>query len=300
MRIVVWLDWPEACFRANELDIAYLKSLAGDTAHVEHVHGEEAFLAALAGATHAITWHFKESWYALAPRLELVATPAAGRELVDAPPTGSKVKVHFGGFHGAIMAESVAAFIMAFSRGFFAKVPQSGMWPREWLAPKCYLVSGTKAVIAGFGNVGRAIARKLESLGIICEGFTRANASRIKEAARDADWFVMALPGDTHTDDFLDASLIAALPPRAVVVNVGRGNAIAEKALEEALSSGRIAGAYLDVFKNEPTQLNTSTAKCDGLWNRDVPNLIAMPHSSAFAPQYLHMAFKELKNDGCI
>ncbi|MBO7308562.1 MAG: D-2-hydroxyacid dehydrogenase, partial [Kiritimatiellae bacterium] len=62
---------------------------------------EGEFLKLLPKATHVITWHFNKDWYALAPNLKLVATPSAGRELVDYAAAPEGVTVHFGAYHGA-------------------------------------------------------------------------------------------------------------------------------------------------------------------------------------------------------
>lgn len=294
-RIVVWLEWPEACFCATADDIEYLKSLTDG--EVVWVRRREDFIDRLPTATHVITWHFETGWYALAPNLRLVATPAAGRELIawrDAP---EGVAVHFGTFHGDIIAESVVAFCMAWARGFFRTPPPTGIWPREWLGDKCYTISGTKAVIAGYGKIGKAIGAKFAALGASVKGFGRKNISEMSAAMAEADWFIMALPSDTGTDNFLDANRIAMLSPRCVVVNIGRGNAIDEDALRQALVEGRIAAAYLDVFKNEPTCLNvdqSQRAKAGGLWDSGTPNLVPMPHSSAFSPDYMKRCFAEL------
>ena len=301
---LVWLEWPEACFRATADDIRYLKTLVPPGARVLCVHSEASFLRALPRATHALVWHFKAEWYARAPRLEVLATPAAGRELVDFRAAPDGVRVHFGGYHGAIIAETVAAFVLAWARGFFRVQAHKGsIWPRAWLGADCYTVAGTRAVIAGYGRIGRAIGAKLESLGVAVEGFGRKNAADLPRAARSADWFVLALPGDTGTDDFLNAKLLAKLPRRCVVVNIGRGNAVDETALRAALESGRIAGAYLDVFRNEPTFLRAcksarNAASARPLYQGKCRNLVAMPHSSAFSPNYIRMSFKELKDEG--
>lgn len=306
-RYLVWLEWPEACFRAQPDDIRYLKTLVPKDAGVSCVHGEAAFLRALPQATHVIVWHFKHEWFARAKRLRVLATPGAGRELVAHTDVPSGVTVHFGGYHGAIIAETVAAFVLAWARGFFkVRAREGSIWPRSWLGSDCYTVSGTKAVIAGYGKIGKAIGAKLEALGVSVEGFGRRNAKDLPKAAKTADWFVMALPSDTGTDDFLDAKLLAKLPRRCVVINIGRGNAIDEEALRQALESGRIAGAYLDVFKNEPTVLRTGSVQDDAgteelpFYEGRTANLVAMPHCSAFAPTYIRRCFKELKDEGLI
>lgn len=304
---LVWLNWPERCFRAGAGDIAHLKSLVAKGARVVRVTSERAFLRELPKATHALVWNFKKEWFALAPRLRLLATPAAGQELV--PTEGPRgVNIHFGGFHGDIMAESVAAFVLAWSRGFFRPELKEKAWPRNELGEACTEVAGTRAVIAGYGRVGRAVGAKLEALGVSTVGFTRYGVfsggrklakSQLAKLLGSADWFVMALPSTTGTDDFLSASMMAKLPRHCVVVNVGRGNAIDERALFAALKSHRLAGAYLDVRKHEPS---AAVLEAPGYVPElaDLPNCIVMPHSAAFSPRYLRRCFDELRSVGLL
>ena len=307
---LVWLEWPEKCFRVDAEALRYLRTAVSKGSRVLRTRSEAAFLKALPKATHAITWHFKEEWFAKAPRLKVLATPAAGQEFV--PTKGPKgVKIHFGHYHGKIMSESVAAFVLAWARGFFAvrNAPAPcGKWPRNWLSDKCFDVAGTKAVIVGYGHVGRAIGAKLESLGVEVVGVTRHGVFRQVERKggggrrndfSNADWLVLALPSTTGTDDFLDAKLIRELPRSCVVINVGRGNAVDEKALYKALKAKRLAGAYLDVRKHEPSAtVLEHSGYVKGL--ADLPNCVSMPHASAFSPRYLRMCFEELKDDGCL
>ena len=298
---LVWLEWPEKCFRADAEALRALKGLVPKGARIVRARSERAFLKALPQATHAITWHFKADWFAKAPRLKVLATPAAGQEFV--PTSGPKgVKIHFGHYHGQIISESVLGFMLCWAKGFFAvcEAPQGCRdWPRTWLSGRCTDVAGTKAVIVGYGNVGRAIGAKLAAMGVEVEGFSRKNIGRLGESAEKADWLVMALPSTTGTDDFLDARLIRKLPRKCVVINVGRGNAVDEQALYAALKSKRIAGAYLDVRKHEPSAtVLEAPGYVKGL--ADLPNCIVMPHASAFSPRYIRLCFEELKNDGCL
>ena len=164
---LIWLEWPERCFRASEGDMRLFRSLVPKGSRVVRARSKGAFLKALPGATHAVVWHFEKEWYARAPKLRVLATPAAGRELVawrDAP---EGVKVHFGTFHGPIISETVLGFLLAWTRGFFWKGP---MWPRAELAAHCGDLQGTTAVIAGFGRIGRAIAEKLGLEGVFSGG----------------------------------------------------------------------------------------------------------------------------------
>ena len=336
----MFLQWPEKCFRANADDLRYLRSLLPKRAGLTAVKSERAFLAALPKATHVITWHFKSEWYARAPKLVLVATPAAGRELVAPPsssliphpssliphpssliPQPSSLRLHHGGFHGAIISETVLAFVLAYAHGFFANGP---LWPRSIRAEQAMDVAGTKAVIAGFGRIGKAIGERLSAFGVSVRGLSHAECDALRgkvkirnsslftlhSSLRHADWLILALPSDTGTDDFLDAKLISRLSKKCVVINVGRGNAIDECALLSALRRGRIAAAYLDVFKHEPTvlakggmRLSKAEREYDlaTLSAAELPrNLIRTPHGSAFSPSYIKAAFKELKDEKLI
>lgn len=313
---LVWLEWPEKCFRMDAEALRYLQRVVGAKGRVVRVRSERAFLKALPQATHALVWNFKEEWFAKAPRLKVLATPAAGQEFV--PTKGPKgVKIHFGSFHGEIMSETVAAFMLAWRRGFFRlreKAIANDPWPRTWLSDKCSTVVGSEAIIFGFGNVGRAIGDLLDRLGVLVTGVTRhfvyqilsddhrpqpVSMSISEETLRRADWVILALPSTTGTDNFFDAKLIRKLPRKCVVINVGRGNAVDEKALYQALKTKRLAGAYLDVRKHEPS---ATVLESPGYVPElaDLPNCIVTPHSAAFDAKYLYLFLMELIRDRCL
>ena len=313
---LVWLEWPERCFRIDAGTLRQFRWLVGDRGRVVCVRSEAAFLKNLPKATHAIVWNFKQDWFAKAPRLKVLATPAAGREFV--PEKGPKgVKIHFGQFHGSLMAETVAAFMLAWCRGFFRlreKEVANDPWPRTWLSDKCSTVANTNAVIFGFGNVGRAIGDLLGRLCVGVTGVTRhgvyqtqpgkirpqlVDAKVLDEALGYADWVILALPSTTGTGNFLDAKLVRKLPRKCVVINVGRGNAVDERALYRALRTKRLAGAYLDVRKHEPS---ATVLESPGYVPElaKLPNCITTPHSAAFGKDYLWQCLMELNLDRCL
>lgn len=289
---LIWLEWPERCFRATARDMALLRSMVPAGSRIVRARSEAGFLRALPSATHAVVWNFRSEWFARARRLRLLATPAAGRELVPtvAPPG---VKIHFGAFHGDVMAESALAMMLAWCRGVVA-AERLGPWPKLRLAERCYRMAGTHAVVLGFGKIGRRIGGRLSALGVKVTGIRRRNAGALASAVKTADWLVCALPGDTGTTDMVDGRLISRLPRRCVVVNVGRGNAIDEAALASALRRGRIAAALLDVWKTEPLPPDSP------LGRSDVPNIVRMPHAAAFSPRYIGDCFRELSGEGLL
>ena len=309
MTVLVFLNWPEKCFQANTGDLKYLRSLLPRGAKLVSVKSERAFLKALPQASVVITWHFRAEWYDKAKKLKWVATPAAGQELISPPPNpssfilhSSSSMVHFGHFHGAIMSESVVAFIMAWARGFFLDQPDA--WPRTWMSDKCYEVAGTTAVIWGYGNIGKIIGEKLTALGVKVEGFSRHRPLKTSTLrGLSPDWFIDVLPSTTGTGNLVNAKILSALPKKCVFINVGRGISVDEEALIAALEKGKLAGAYLDVAKHEPSGTggdspNKTLARMQKI--ASVKNLKLMPHASAFSPNYLKRCFKELKNDGVL
>lgn len=285
-KYVVYLEWPIQCFRVDAEALAALRGLVPPDSRVVRARDDAEFLRELPDATHAIVWHFRPEWFALAQQLRVLATPSAGRELLPLEgPEG--VKIHFGGFHGAAIAESVLGYMLAWCRGVLRR-PGKKVWERSELGDKCYRLQGTKAVILGYGKIGKAVGNLLGKLEVRVFGIGRSNFETLRTEVSDADWLVCVLPSDTGTDRLVDADVIAALPERCVIVNVGRGNCMDEAALKEALQSGKVAGAILDVIGREPPQAG------DTLVGGDVPNLTIMSHTSAFYPEYVKDCFREL------
>ncbi len=299
---LIWLDWPIDAFRINSKSANEFKRIASKyvedvDACVVVVHSEEEFLKELPRATHVVCWDFKKEWFDFAKRIKLLATPAAGRELVPTNyemPLGVK-KVH-GEFHGTIMAETVIAFMFAFARGLYAAYDfqrEGVLWARGEMSQYCKMVAGSKATILGYGRIGKIIGEKLNALGVEIVGIGRSNVNRLCDELRSSDWLIVALPSDTGTDNIVNAQVLKCLPKNAVVINVGRGNAIDETALAQALEKREIAAAFLDVFKNEPLCMNSPLAE-------DLPGLYRMPHASAFTEEYLPMFFRELDHKGVL
>ena len=259
---------------------------------------EEAFLRELPGASAALVWRWEASWYGRAPLLEKIATPAAGRDFFPAEKP-AHVRVHHGAYHGEFMSETLLGMMLAFNRGILAahRLQLEGdAWPRLRL-PDVRSIRNTRAVFVGIGHVAAFAAEALKPFGIRITAFCRhpERAARpacfdagdrilpmdgLDAALPDTDHLVLILPGDTGTDRLLDARRIALLPERAVIYNIGRGNCVDEAALAAALDSGAIRGACLDVFAQEPLTAASPLAK-------DRPNLLRLPHASAFDPAYM-------------
>ena len=156
---------------------------------------------------------------------------------------------------------------------------------RGWdKSPTFRSILGSRVTVLGTGDIGREIARRLKGFGPAqITGINRRGKNPdadlfdrifpqedLDEVLPETDILLMALPGTGETRHMIDARRIALLPAHAVVVNVGRGNALDERALADALNEGRLYGAGLDVFEREPLD------PADPLW--ETRNLLITPH----------------------
>ncbi|MCD8140813.1 MAG: hypothetical protein LUE17_13720 [Planctomycetaceae bacterium] len=255
----------------------------------------------LPDAVAALVWAFSSSWNGKAGNLRLIATPAAGRDWIHATPRDG-LEILFGHYHGELMAETVLGLMLAFTRGIKDSLDRRGeVWPRVEVGSAMRPLRGSHAVIVGFGNIGKWVGRLLAPMGVRVTGVNRSNLDRpdsfrpddrvirldeLDSVLPEADHLVMVLPGDTGTDKLLDARRIGLLRPDAYVYNIGRGNAIDLDALTAALREGRLAGAGLDVYPEEPLPTDAPIRSC--------PRTILLPHVSAFGPTYFDLWMKEL------
>ena len=147
------------------------------------------------------------------------------------------------------------------------------------------LVEGRRLLVVGIGPIGRAIARTARALGMEVRGVGRRGRpgdpvfgyvlgmDAFHEGLRWADVVVDALPATRATDHVFDAAAFAEMRDGARFVNVGRGTTVDEAALVDALASGHLAGAALDVFEREPLPEDSP------LWSFE--QVIVSPHAGA-------------------
>ncbi len=251
----------------------------------------------------ALTWVFEQEWLELAPRLEWIATPSAGRDYFQARRPG--LDVTYGSFHGRIIGETVAAMLLAENRGLLAAARAQAAgdpWPRAAIAGGMRLLAGTHAAIVGFGHIGGWIGGFLKPFGVRLTGLRRHPRSaprpdyfaagdrvvgmeRLDALLPEVDHLILALPGDTGADNLFDIRRLALLKRGAALYNIGRGNAVNEAAVARALRGGRLRAAWLDVFRQEPLPADAPL--------RRAPNLLVLPHASAIAPEYLDLFLDE-------
>jgi len=259
----------------------------------------EEFHARLPEAVWLMTWIFRPEWYEKAPKLEAIFTPAAGHDWVSPDPSG-RVKNFYGQFHGRIMRESLLAMMLYFNRrlGLASDNRKQKIWNRRIYDGSSSLFS-QHVLIVGYGAIGRQMAELLKAFGARITGVKRITAGfendpgaervvtfdRMKEELPMADHVVLVLPGGHETDGLFTEQHFALLKPGSCLYNLGRGNCYREADLVRALINGPLAGAGLDVFREEPLPSSSP------LWK--LPNVLVTPHASAISSEYLDLYIEE-------
>ncbi|WP_036438021.1 2-hydroxyacid dehydrogenase [Mycobacterium sp. URHB0044] len=137
---------------------------------------------------------------------------------------------------------------------------RAGRWPVDGNYPLTRQVSNTRVGIIGLGRIGSAIAKRLNAFGCTIsyhnrnevEGSVYRYVGSPVELARDVDVLVVAAAGGSGTRQLVDRDVLDALGADGYLVNIARGSVVDEEALVDALTAGRLAGAGLDVFADEP------------------------------------------------
>jgi phosphoglycerate dehydrogenase-like enzyme len=236
------------------------------------------------------------------PCLRWIQLVSAGVDhlLKDPPWARGLIVTNARGVFAVQMAEYViSGLLQAYQNASLRRQYQTAhSWPSNAATSPLMgrLLRGRRIVIVGYGGVGREIARLASAFGMRVIAVKRQpevrfdDSFRIPEtgdprgeipdeilgpqnleaAASRADALVITLPLTSQTVDFIGQRIFAALPPHAWFVNVARGKIVNEDALIAALREQRLAGAILDVFREQPLPQDSP------LW--DMPNVIIAPH----------------------
>jgi len=191
------------------------------------------------------------------------------------------------GANALAVAHTALAALLAFAREvpLWVEAKSARRWSPLWADPPRDL-EGTRAVVVGLGPVGREISRLCRAFGLHVTGVRRQaeplpecdevrSLAELPQLLGRADWLILACPLTDETRGLFDRELLASLPPQARLINVARGGIVDEDALCAALVAGKLAGAYSDVFAQEPLPSDSS------LW--DAPHLLLSSHSAGAA-----------------
>jgi phosphoglycerate dehydrogenase-like enzyme len=192
------------------------------------------------------------------------------------------------GVFGVPGAEHALALMLAFARQLHVHFRQQTQ--RVWRHnPHCLEIQDSTVAVIGMGDIGTEVARRAKGLGAYVIGVKRRPAARLPfvdelltvdemdRALERADFVVAALPLTGETEGLIGAERIAHMKRGAVFINVGRGRTVDEPALIEALASGRLEGAGLDVTAAEPPAADSP------LWT--MPGVILTSHAAGVSPK---------------
>jgi phosphoglycerate dehydrogenase-like enzyme len=158
-------------------------------------------------------------------------------------------------------------------------------------------IAGQTVGIVGYGDIGRAVASRVHAMGMKVLALKRHapaspdrfiaqfyKQSELSVMLAQSDYVVVAAPLTPETHHMISDSAIAAMRPNAVVINIGRGPVIDQKALVRALTDGKIKGAGLDVFEQEPLPPGDPIYK--------IENLLISPHCADQTKDWLNQAMQ--------
>lgn len=225
---------------------------------------------------------------AMAPRLKVISKWGTGVDSINrqaAERLGIRVCNTPGAFTEAV-ADTVMGYVLAFARRlpWMDRAVKSGAWEklRAVALHECTLG------VVGVGNIGKAVLRRARAFGMrllgndilpIPDDFVRQVGVRmtdLAEVAAEADFLSLNCDLNPTSWHLANRELFARMKPSAVLINTARGGVVDEEALIEALRSGRIAGAALDVFEVEPLQSDSPLRKMD--------NVLLAPHNANSSP----------------
>ena len=218
-------------------------------------------------------------------RLEAIGRLGVGLDNIDTDACAARgiAVLPATGANDVSVAEWVIAAMLILIRGAFASSTEvlAGRWPRERLIGA--EIFGRTLGLVGFGSIARETAGRARALGmrIIASdpfvgpdapAWTKHDVERVglDRLLADADAISLHVPLNPETRHLLDATRLKQMKQSAILLNAARGGVVDEAALAEALKAGRIKGAALDVFAEEPLRAGSPLA--------DAPNLLVTPH----------------------
>jgi phosphoglycerate dehydrogenase-like enzyme len=295
---IIYIGAPEADASAFETraraDFNELALLAtNDRPHaLRHLQGAEAVIGH--------HFQFDEELLSRAPRLRWIQSLTTGTDAIlklralrrEVTVTSTR------GMHGPQMSELVFLYMLALMRDFpqIQRNQTAAQWKR-WPQP---LLWGKTAVIVGVGAIAEALAPRCKAFGMSVYGVsdsTRTPAgfdtvfSRgdLGHAASLADFLILIVPHTPETENLIDAAVLAAMKPTAYLINVARGGVLDEAALLTALREKRLAGAGLDVFRQQPLPPDHP------FWHE--PKVIITPLIGGMSDIYLEQAYPIVRDN---
>ncbi len=235
-----------------------------------------------------------------AESLKWIQTLGTGVDnLIDQPTLRKDVIVtNVRGIHGPPVSEAAIATMLALARNIPGAV--RGQDAREWRRWPAQLLHNKTVGIFGVGLIAEALAPLCKAFGMRVVGISSApravagfdrmhGRDELLRVVGDFDFFVLLTPLTAATRNSIGAAVLAAMKPSSYLVNLARGGVVDEPALVEALKSGRIAGAALDVFNQEPLPADHP------FWS--MQNVLITTHQGGFCDVYIDYALPTVETN---
>ena len=265
----------------DQTPVEYYDTLPGDEERLIERIGEAEIVISIRSST-----RFTENVFRNCPGLRLVSLWGTGTDNVDLPSAAHEgvTVTNTPGVSAVSIAEHALALMLAVAR----RIPRNdadvrqGRWPRGHATQ----MHGKTLGIVGLGAVGRQFARLGASIGMRVIAWTMHpdpalgfELVPLDDLLRVSDVVSLHLRLSDDTRGFLGKPQLESMKPSAILINTARGPIVDESALLEALTTGRIAGAGLDVFDVEPLPAEHPLARLD--------NVVLTPHSAGITPEAL-------------
>ena len=228
--------------------------------------------AELAEIDVVLGWRFPTGVVARLPQLKWVCSVAAGVEKLLVPELAQHIPLSR--IVDSDQAEGIAQFVVLMAlrhvRGLegYEALQRERAWTRKPMA-----ATRGRVAVLGMGTMGGAVARLLGAVGFAVTGWSRSTGAPLDALLANSDIVVCALPLTTATEGLLGAHAFAQMPKGSYLINIARGAHVVEPDLIDAVRSGHLAGAALDVQRREPMPAD------DPLWA--VPGITITPHIAA-------------------
>jgi phosphoglycerate dehydrogenase-like enzyme len=237
-----------------------------------------------------LTFRISDGLIKRAKNLQWIQSMASGVDAIVKLPSLRKevLLTSTRGIHAPQMAEMAILLMLSLNRNFpqIIRNQDKGIWER-WPAKLLYQ---KKAGILGIGAIGEEIARKCKAFGMTVLGIDIVQRKvdavdysygpeGLLKVVQEVDYLIIVVPLTPQTRKMVETKVLSSMKPTAFLINIGRGEILDENALIHALESGKIAGAALDVFSQEPLPQEHP------LWK--TKNLILTPHIGGTSTIYV-------------
>lgn len=236
-------------------------------------------------------WRLSENYYNQAKNLRWIHLPSAGIDGALPPAVfNSEIQVTCSkGLHQDPMAETAFAMILSLTRGLHhaRDLQKENRWAFDIVSHNANTLVGKTLGIVGAGHIGQAIAKRAKAFGLKVIGLNQSgrrvagfaetrSLSSLSWLLKQSDIIVLTLPLTDKSKNLIGSRQFAQMKDNAIIINIARGRIVDQDALMNAILDGRLGGAGLDVFTEEPLPVDSP------LWT--MPNVLITPHIGGVVP----------------